>query len=244
MDETIAAGQGAAPGLGPFDQVMALLQAGGPVVVILLAMSVAALTIVLAKLWQFHAMRLSDTRTSRAVLHLYLHGNADQALARAGDSPHPVVRVLAAAIAGKARAGANDALAREEALRVGGVELDHLRGWLKPLDVIAGLAPLLGLFGTVLGMIEAFRQLESGGSQVDPSVLSGGIWVALLTTAVGLAVAMPVSAMLAWLERRVEHVAQEMEDLSTRVFTRELFIVAGGGQRHDASRLRSVTAAE
>jgi biopolymer transport protein ExbB len=50
---------------------------------------------------------------------------------------------------------------------------------------------LLGLFGTVLGMVEAFRQLELAGSQVDPAVLSGGIWQALLTTAVGLAVAIP-----------------------------------------------------
>ena len=93
---------------------------------------------------------------------------------------------------------------REEIERLGLGILSRLRGWLKPLEVIASLAPLLGLFGTVLGMIEAFRQMEAAGNQVNPTVLSGGIWEALLTTAVGLAVAIPAVVALNWLERRVE----------------------------------------
>jgi biopolymer transport protein ExbB len=70
-------------------------------------------------------------------------------------------------------------------------------------SVIAQMAPLLGLFGTVLGMIDAFQALQEAGDQVDPTVLAGGIWVALMTTAVGLAVAMPTSLILTWLESRV-----------------------------------------
>lgn len=69
---------------------------------------------------------------------------------------------------------------------------------------MAQLAPLLGLFGTVLGMISAFQALQQAGAQVDPSILAGGIWVALLTTAVGLAVAMPTSVALSWFEVRME----------------------------------------
>ena len=68
------------------------------------------------------------------------------------------------------------------------------------LDTVAQLAPLLGLFGTVLGMIEAFQALQDAGSSVDPSLLAGGIWVALLTTA---AVAMPTSIVLSWFESRM-----------------------------------------
>ena len=71
------------------------------------------------------------------------------------------------------------------------------------LDTVAQVAPLLGLFGTVLGMIEAFQALQEAGSQVDPSLLAGGIWVALLTTAAGLAVAMPASVVLSWFESRM-----------------------------------------
>ncbi len=72
------------------------------------------------------------------------------------------------------------------------------------LDTVAQLAPLLGLFGTVLGMITAFQALQDAGTQVDPAVLAGGIWVALLTTAAGLAVAMPTSAVLSWFEARMD----------------------------------------
>ena len=83
-----------------------------------------------------------------------------------------------------------------------GLALSGLERGFRLLDTIAQLAPLLGLFGTVLGMIQAFQSLQQAGSSVDPSLLAGGIWVALLTTAVGLAVAMPTSMILAWLESR------------------------------------------
>ena len=82
------------------------------------------------------------------------------------------------------------------------VRFARLEGGFRLLDSVAQLAPLLGLFGTVLGMIEAFQSLQSAGSTVDPSLLAGGIWVALMTTAVGLAVAMPTSMILAWFESR------------------------------------------
>ena len=115
-----------------------------------------------------------------------------------------------------------EAKIREELLRYGGDVLENLRGSFRILEVIASLAPLLGLFGTVLGMIEAFRQLEAAGNQVNPAILSGGIWQALLTTAVGLAVAIPVVAILNWLERRVDGLAHEMDNLVTQLFTEDL----------------------
>ena len=60
-----------------------------------------------------------------------------------------------------------------------------LEGGFRLLDTIGQTAPLLGLFGTVLGMIDAFQALQEAGQAVDPSLLAGGIWVALLTTAAG-----------------------------------------------------------
>lgn len=113
-------------------------------------------------------------------------------------------------------------MVREEVLLYGGDVLQSLRAWLRPLEVIASLAPLLGLFGTVLGMITTFQQLEAAGNQVNPAILSGGLWVALLTTAVGLAVAMPVVVILNWLERQVDHLAHEIENAVTRIFTEDL----------------------
>jgi len=106
------------------------------------------------------------------------------------------------------------------------------------------VAPLLGLFGTVLGMIEAFRKLAEAGNQVNPAILSGGIWEALLTTAVGLAVAIPVVVLCNWFERRVERVGHEMESLVTQVFTQDLSqdLIVTGVDTHDSASLRLASA--
>lgn len=79
----------------------------------------------------------------------------------------------------------------------------RLEPGFRVLDSTAQIAPLLGLFGIVLGMIDAFQALQQAGNSVDPSLLAGGIWVALLTTAAGLAVAMPTSLVLTFFDSRV-----------------------------------------
>ncbi|MEM0912861.1 MAG: MotA/TolQ/ExbB proton channel family protein, partial [Pseudomonadota bacterium] len=68
------------------------------------------------------------------------------------------------------------------------------------------------------------QQLEEAGNKVNPAILSGGIWEALLTTAVGLCVAIPVVAVLNWLERCVDHVAHDIENMVTQVFTKDLSV--------------------
>jgi biopolymer transport protein ExbB len=132
------------------------------------------------------------------------------------------------AIQGLDRRGLSESKAREEVQRVAAAELKQLSAYLRVLDSIVTLAPLLGLFGTVLGMIEAFRELEAAGGRADPALLAGGIWEALLTTAAGLGVAIPASAALHWLESVVERVRHDMEDAATRVFTTEI-------SRHEAT---------
>ena len=206
---------------GGIDGALDLLQAGGPVVMILIAMSVLATAVILLKLWQFSRTKVGRSRNARKALRLYKEGRTQDALAAAKRARNPVGEVLARAIRGLER-GVPEAKIREELLRHGGDVLENLRGGFRILEVIASLAPLLGLFGTVLGMIEAFRQLEAAGNQVNPAILSGGIWQALLTTAVGLAVAIPVVAVLNWLERRVDGLAHEMDNLVTQVFTEDL----------------------
>ena len=226
-----------------------LLQAGGPVVAVLLTMSVFALTIVILKIWQFGAARVGERRTAREALRLYRADRSDEALSLVAHARSPVARALAQAIRGQRR-GVEESLVREEVLRFGGDVLESLRAGFRPLEVIASLAPLLGLFGTVLGMIEAFRRLEQAGSRVNPAILSGGIWEALLTTAVGLAVAIPVVVLLNWLERRVDSLAHEMDSIVTQVFTEDLSGSVSAplsgyieeGKRHGSDRLPSAAA--
>ncbi|WP_417516130.1 MotA/TolQ/ExbB proton channel family protein [Minwuia sp.] len=198
-----------------------MLRAGGPVVGLLIAMSIAALAIALAKLWQFRQLYMTETASTRAALTQWQAGRAGAAIAALAACRGPLANAVMAAMNGL-RQGMPAAVVREEVTRSCGDTLEALRSWLRPLEVIATLAPLLGLFGTVLGMIEAFRQLEAAGNQVNPAILSGGIWEALLTTAVGLAVAIPAVAVLNWLERRIERLAHEMDSAITRLFTREL----------------------
>ena len=212
-----------------------MLAAGGPVVAILIAMSVVALAIVLVKLWQFRAARLGERGFVRKALVLVRSGRPHDALALVRGKRNPVAQAVSRALIGQLR-GLPDHKVREEAVRFGGDLLEELRGYLRPLEVIASLAPLLGLFGTVLGMIGAFQQLEAAGNQVNPAVLSGGIWEALLTTAVGLAVAIPAVAALNWLERAVERTAHDMDSALTGVFTEDLSTGVGESDGHGYER--------
>jgi biopolymer transport protein ExbB len=197
------------------------LELGGPVVVILLAMSFIALTIFMVKLLQFGWLQIGRQRPALRALHAWRVGDPEMALTCVTSHRDPTSQLMARAIRGRQMGLAEEGV-REEVLRYGGDVLFQLRRGLRPLEAIGMLAPLLGLLGTVLGMIKAFQQLEASGVRVDPAVLSGGIWEALVTTAVGLSVAIPVIAVSTWLERRVDHLAHNMDNLVTQVFTKDL----------------------
>ena len=100
----------------------------------------------------------------------------------------------------------------EEKLAVSGrEEIQGLRKNLRGLEVIATISPLMGLLGTVMGMVKAFNKVAQYKGQVDPSLLAGGIWEALLTTAAGLAIAIPIVIMLNYFERKVESITILLE---------------------------------
>ncbi|WP_273149510.1 MotA/TolQ/ExbB proton channel family protein [Methylophaga thiooxydans] len=194
------------------------MQIGGPVVWILTGLSIIALTIILMKLWQFALMRPESSSHLDRVIDNWKQGESEQAIALLKHT-RPVDELVLMSIKGLNSVNTELATLKEELDRVATLRLNQLRAYLRPLEVIATLSPLLGLLGTVLGMIVAFQQMETAGNQVDPSVLSGGIWQALLTTAVGLAVAIPVVMAHNWMERKVERIASLMNDSVTRIFT-------------------------
>ena len=78
-----------------------------------------------------------------------------------------------------------------------------MQRFMPTLEIIAQVSPLIGLLGTVIGMIDSFNELELGGSLVDPSILAGGIWTALLTTAMGLIVAIPALISHYFFDRKI-----------------------------------------
>ncbi|GAB4517278.1 MAG: MotA/TolQ/ExbB proton channel family protein [Roseibium sp.] len=195
-------------------QTASLLQLGGPVVTVIAGLSVIALALVLVKAVEFLSCGIGSQKRAGDVLRLWQAGRPAEARERM-----PVPRSAAE----KAVAVTLDLLERraprhEIEERVG-VEatgnLHHFSKGVRALEAIAQIAPLIGLFGTVLGMIEAFQALQSAGTNVDPSALAGGIWVALMTTAAGLGVAMPVSLAVTWLESRLEAERVAIETLTS-----------------------------
>ena len=187
-----------------------LLTSGGPVVAVLLLFSVAALAVVLWKLAFWWRTPLSDPAAEAALAALERgeRAAARRALEGAGT---PRARLVAEGLRLAVELGERDLLRQELERRARRRWLAAL-GQLRILEAVAGAAPLLGLFGTVLGMIEAFAALERAGSAVDPALLAGGIWEALLTTAVGLAVALPASLAHGFLEGRAEALAERLSD--------------------------------
>ncbi len=175
-----------------------LFALGGPVVAILFVMSVVTMSVSLYKLWQFSISGVGRHRVLAESLVLWDRGDTFGATERLQKSRSYLAPFIGRAMSVENRTGVDERLDAEVAQAHSVLE----RGF-RLLDTIAQIAPLLGLFGTVLGMIDAFRNLQNAGSTVDPSLLAGGIWVALLTTAVGLAVAIPTSMVLTWFESRM-----------------------------------------
>jgi biopolymer transport protein ExbB len=182
------------------DHLRGLVETGGPVIAIIGALSVATLAVVLYKLWQFRASGVGRHHALRAAVAEWDRGEAHDARRTLTGSRSYLAPVIARAFdAGETVNTVTIRRLEAEAEK----RFTHLERGFRFLDMVAQVAPLLGLFGTVLGMIKAFRALQSAGAQVDPSLLAGGIWVALLTTAAGLAVAMPASVVLSWLDSRM-----------------------------------------
>ncbi len=92
-------------------------------------------------------------------------------------------------------------------------KLKHMETFIPSLEIIANVSPLLGLLGTVIGMISSFSQLELGGDLVNPALLAGGIWTALLTTAIGLVVAIPAMVAHHFFEKKIIDIENSVQNL-------------------------------
>ena len=182
-----------------FSSLADFFELGGPVVVLLIVVSVITLTIILFKIFQFTASAVGNNQVLYSELRKLVTASEDQVERTLTGSRNIFAPMIL---------DATNCDKTEEALKrlqaAAEIRFVKLESGFRFLDTVVQLAPLLGLFGTVLGMIEAFQALQAAGTQVDPYLLAGGIWVALLTTAVGLIIAIPTAMSLAWLESRVE----------------------------------------
>ncbi|MDX2463967.1 MAG: MotA/TolQ/ExbB proton channel family protein [Porticoccus sp.] len=201
--------------------ISGVLIMGGPIVWLLFLFSVIALTIILLKSWQFWQLRQNSKATVEQALSRLEEGRRSQAIMLVNGQTNTRASLFAQALHLFDDCSFSFAEAKDEIMRRARLAIARLGYYLRALEVIASLAPLLGLLGTVMGMIEAFQAMEAAGSQVNPSVLSGGIWKALLTTAIGVAVAIPVSIIHSWFERKIEVQATLVQDDLEKLFTLE-----------------------
>ncbi|MCK5502854.1 MAG: MotA/TolQ/ExbB proton channel family protein, partial [Tritonibacter mobilis] len=194
-------------------------QDGGPSIWAIAALSVVTLALILWKIWRLALIGAWSKGKARQAILAYEAGDADRALALVHGRRGVRSKVVAAALG--ALKSMPEAHAREETARVAKRELGSARSGLGALELISTIAPLLGLLGTVMGMIAAFQALQAAGSKADPAMLAGGIWEALLTTAAGMAVAIPASAALTWFEAVIDRIRRDVEDGATRLFVSE-----------------------
>jgi biopolymer transport protein ExbB len=175
-----------------------LLFRGGPVVGILGLWSIVGLAIALER-W-IYLLRLGRFPDDPGPDLLSLSDNRRLA------AP---VRTLIETLQTAARDGVQDLAAVAARLRA--VQVARMDSGLRSLGLLANTAPLLGLFGTITGMIKAFMVIEQAGGKVDAQALAGGIWEAMITTGAGLAVAIPLLILLHLLEGMVARRAQALQ---------------------------------
>lgn len=188
-----------------------ILDKGGPVVWILLGYSVVGLAIVLERYLYFLQMgRLSQDFAFKLQNALLKNEVADFLKKLRG----PEVEIISS-LNHAYKQGVQDLV--RTATRIGSQELQRMERGFRTLGLLGDTAPLLGLFGTITGMIKAFMVIEQAGGKVDAQALAGGIWEAMVTTGVGLAVALPILFLLHWLESQASQRAHAMQHYASLV---------------------------
>jgi len=192
-----------------------LIELGGPVVAVLLVMSIYGVALALIKFVQFSSVSGSVFARLEQAVGLWQKGERKKAEDMLAKTRLPLADDLRFGLEQRGRM--NEDTLHDELMRRAAAFLRPYGRNMRPLELIYYLSPVLGLLGTVLGMIDAFRGLAA--SSGESSALASGIWEALLTTAVGLVIAIPFAAIHAMLESRLENIADQVTDIVTRVLT-------------------------
>jgi len=189
--------------------------AGGPVMWPILFCSIFALAIIIEKLWYLHKIKIDSQEFLNNILEKMKHHQIKEALALCDNTDSPISRILKVGILKNDRPRPQIKEAIEDASLY---EIPKLEKNLSVLATIAHISPLLGLLGTVTGMVRCFQTIQAKTASlhpVSPGDLAGGIWEALLTTVAGLIVAIPTFVVYNYLVNRVNSVILEMEKAAT-----------------------------
>lgn len=181
---------------------------GGPVMWLLMGLGLAGLVIFVERALFLHRAQISSTEFLNGIKNLLQKDRLMEALTLCEETPGPVAKIVKA---GLRHTGDDEQALRFAVQEAALAELPVLERRISALAAITQIAPLFGLLGTLLGMIETFRLFNQGGNYATPTVLAGGMWEALLTAAAGLVVAIPVHLSRHFLAGRVRALVQDME---------------------------------
>lgn len=198
--------------------LIAFVQMGGPAMWAIAALSVGSLALILWKVLRLLSFGAwSGGRHTARALGLWRDGRTAEALAVVEKRSSLRARLARAAMVAALDPALDRDAAEAETARVARGLLAQAKAGLHGLELASTIGPLLGLLGTVTGMIAAFQALQDAGNRADPAMLAGGIWEALLTTAAGMAVAIPAQIALTWFESVVDGLRHDMEDAATQI---------------------------
>ena len=207
-------------------ETLAMLKHGGLLMLPLGLCSLAAVTIIIERAVALRRPAVIDPQLIQVVAQYDGEASADKAVLACRRSRGPFARLVEELI----RLRHVDRARLVEAMHIAGrAQVGKLERGLTMLEIIAGASPLLGLLGTVVGMINVFNAITVKGIG-NPQVLSDGISKALITTVVGLSVAIPALAAHSWFSRRIEDYAIEMEERATAFIARLCAIRAASKQ--------------
>jgi len=197
-------------------RLLTLFADGGWMMYPLVLCSLIAVGVILAKMWTLWVAHAGTARVLREVQEAAEGGDLDAAYEIARDTPGPAAAIVLAGL----RRVRNGRLTKGEletaVATTGAIELSFLERGLVILATIANVAPLMGFLGTVAGMILAFAAIEEAGT-VEPSLVAGGIKVALLTTAAGLIVAVPINITYNFFVTRIDRLIVDMEQGAQKI---------------------------
>ncbi|MEI6730528.1 MAG: MotA/TolQ/ExbB proton channel family protein, partial [Pseudomonadota bacterium] len=202
--------------------VVDLFQRGGPVMYVLLGLSIYGVAVIMFKMYQFwNAGMFSHNNFIDKAVNEIRAGDIAQASRTLSSVRGPIARIMRVSLDCVANRDISQRSKEAEIARVGAADIRYLESHLRGLEMIANIGPLLGLLGTVMGMVAAFAKLESAGARVDPSLFAGGIWEAFLCTVAGLVVAIPAIAVYYGIDALIERVRSTMRDVSIQILALE-----------------------
>lgn len=187
---------------------------GGVLMWPILLCSIISLAVILERVYHFYRIRINIPEFFSSIRGLLQKKKVEEALVLCQKTPAPIGRILACGIQNHKE----DAAVQEKAIsRVGSWEVRGLEKHLRGLATIGNITPLIGLLGTVVGMIKAFAKIQELGGRVNASVLAGGIWEALLTTAAGLTVAIPTLVAYHYFEGKIDNMSSWMKEVASEL---------------------------